>query len=99
MPLITDDPAANANTHSWEMHDLHSSSEDGEIPWVLSGPSPEALAAGLVDHLVEGNTEAVIARAQALGESVSHLATQGAWGVIKVWMEVHMLWAVAKTRW
>lgn len=45
MPLITDDPAASANTHSWELHDLHASAEDGEIPWVLSGPSPEALAA------------------------------------------------------
>ncbi|EPT01342.1 hypothetical protein FOMPIDRAFT_1029848 [Fomitopsis schrenkii] len=44
---------------------------------------PEALAAGLVDRLVKGDTEAVIAQAQALGESVSHLAAPGAWGVIK----------------
>ncbi|KAI0734252.1 ClpP/crotonase-like domain-containing protein [Fomitopsis betulina] len=44
---------------------------------------PEALAAGLVDCLVDGNTDAVIAKAQALGESVAHLAVQGAWGVIK----------------
>lgn len=45
MPLITDDPAANADNYSWESHDLHSSAEEGEIPWVLSGPSPEAVAA------------------------------------------------------
>ena len=45
MPLITDDPAATANSHSWEVHDLHASSEEGDIPWVLSGPSPEAIAA------------------------------------------------------
>ena len=43
MPLITDDPTANANNHSWEMHDLLSG-EEGEIPWVLAGPSPEAIA-------------------------------------------------------
>ncbi|KAK3691775.1 hypothetical protein LTR37_018433 [Vermiconidia calcicola] len=43
MPLITDDPAANANSHSWEMHDLHSA-EEGDIPWVLAGPSQEAIA-------------------------------------------------------
>ena len=45
MPLITDDPAASANSHSWEVHDLHASSEEGDIPWVLSGPSLEAIAA------------------------------------------------------
>lgn len=45
MPLITDNPAANAGNHSWEIHDLHSSTEEGEIPWVLAGPSPEAIAA------------------------------------------------------
>ena len=45
MPLITDDPAASANSHSWEIHDLHASSEEGEIPWVLSGPSTEAISA------------------------------------------------------
>jgi polyribonucleotide nucleotidyltransferase len=44
MPLITDDPAAAASSHSWESHDLNGSSEDGEIPWVLSGASPEAVA-------------------------------------------------------
>lgn len=44
-PLITDDPSANTDNHHWEIHDLHASSEDGEIPWVLSGPSPEAISA------------------------------------------------------
>lgn len=43
MPLITDDPSAT--THSWEVHDLHPSAEEGEIPWVLAGPSPEAIQA------------------------------------------------------
>lgn len=45
VPLITDEPAAGGNTHSWETHDLLGSSEAGDIPWVLSGPSPEAVAA------------------------------------------------------
>jgi polyribonucleotide nucleotidyltransferase len=45
MPLITDDPAANSSNHSWEQHDLHASAEEGEIPWVLSGPSAEAVQA------------------------------------------------------
>lgn len=45
MPLITDEPGAGANTHSWEEHDLNSSGEEGTIPWVLSGPSPEAVEA------------------------------------------------------
>ncbi|KZT73101.1 ClpP/crotonase [Daedalea quercina L-15889] len=44
---------------------------------------PEAFEAGLVDYLVKGDTEAVIAKAQAVGESVAHLAVAGAWGVIK----------------
>ena len=45
MPLITDDPDTSANTHSWECHDLHSSTEEGDIPWVLTGPSQEEIAA------------------------------------------------------
>ncbi|KAK5701987.1 hypothetical protein LTR97_004805 [Elasticomyces elasticus] len=45
MPLITDDPSTDVENHHWELHDLNSSAEEGEIPWVLSGPSPEALAA------------------------------------------------------
>ena len=45
MPLITDDAASTAGSHSWETHALHSSTEEGEIPWVLSGPSTEAVSA------------------------------------------------------
>ena len=45
MPLITDDPSANSNAHSWEAHELHGTTEEGEIPWVLAGPSVEAIAA------------------------------------------------------
>ncbi|KAM0723580.1 hypothetical protein Q7P37_000567 [Cladosporium fusiforme] len=45
MPLITDDASSNANTHSFEAHSLHTSTEEGEIPWVLAGPSPEAISA------------------------------------------------------
>jgi rRNA processing protein Krr1/Pno1 len=45
MPLITDDPAANAENHHWEIHDLHAASEEGDIPWVLSGPSTESVSA------------------------------------------------------
>lgn len=45
MPLITDDPSANASNHSWEVHDLHASGESGDIPWVLAGPSTDAIAA------------------------------------------------------
>jgi len=43
----------------------------------------EALEAGLVDHLVKGDTEAIIAKARQVGESVSGMACQGVWGVIK----------------
>jgi hypothetical protein len=40
MPLITDDASASANTHSFEAHSLHNSTEEGDIPWVLAGPLP-----------------------------------------------------------
>ena len=44
-----------------------------------------ALAAGLVDHIVPGNSaEAVLHKARELAESVDHLAKGGAWGLIKV---------------
>lgn len=43
----------------------------------------EALEAGIVDHIVKGDTEAIIAKAQEVGESVSSMAKLGAWGVIK----------------
>jgi len=45
MPLITDDPSADSEVHSWDAHDLHASSEEGEIPWTLYGPSAEAVSA------------------------------------------------------
>ena len=45
----------------------------------------EALAAGLVDHIVPGDSaEAVLRRARELAESVDSLAKGGAWGLIKV---------------
>ncbi|KAK3682574.1 hypothetical protein B0T22DRAFT_484618 [Podospora appendiculata] len=39
LPLITDDEDANADVHSWNLVEL-TSTEEGEIPWVLRG-SPE----------------------------------------------------------
>ena len=45
----------------------------------------EALAAGLVDHIVPGDSaEAVLQRARELAESVDTLAKGGVWGLIKV---------------
>lgn len=41
MPLITDDPEATADAHSWVIVD-NASSEEGDIPWVLKG-SPEGI--------------------------------------------------------
>ncbi|GBE88245.1 ClpP/crotonase [Sparassis latifolia] len=43
----------------------------------------EALQAGLVDHIVKGDTDAVLAKAQEVAESVRSCPTFGAWGVIK----------------
>ncbi|KAI0925905.1 hypothetical protein AcV5_008512 [Taiwanofungus camphoratus] len=43
----------------------------------------EALEAGIVDHIVKGDTEAVVAKAQEVAESVSGLSKQGSWGLIK----------------
>ena len=44
-----------------------------------------ALAAGLVDHIVPGDSaQAVLHRARELAESIDHLAKGGAWGLIKV---------------
>ncbi|KAH9940991.1 ClpP/crotonase-like domain-containing protein [Amylocystis lapponica] len=45
---------------------------------------PEALEAGLVDHLVKGDTEAVIAKAQEVADSVNGAARLGVWGAIKM---------------
>lgn len=44
----------------------------------------EALEAGFLDYIVQGNTEAVMAKAQEVAETVSPLAREGIWGVIKV---------------
>lgn len=44
----------------------------------------EALQAGLVDQIVTGNTEAVIAKAQQVADAVSPLCIPGSWGISKV---------------
>ncbi|KAF7976589.1 hypothetical protein HWV62_6071 [Athelia sp. TMB] len=44
----------------------------------------EALAAGLVDYIVEGNTAAILAKAEEVAETLSPLAREGVWGIIKV---------------
>ena len=44
----------------------------------------EALDAGLVDHIVAGNTESVVASAISLGDRVGPIAKEGVWGIIKV---------------
>ena len=45
----------------------------------------EALAAGLVDHIVPGDSaEAVLHKARELAELVDSLAKGGSWGLIKV---------------
>ena len=44
----------------------------------------EALKCGLVDYIVQGNTEEVLQRAQEVAESVSGQAQAGAWGLIRV---------------
>jgi enoyl-CoA hydratase/carnithine racemase len=48
----------------------------------------EALEAGFVDHIVQGNTAAVLAKAGEIAESVSPLAREGVWGIIKARLEV-----------
>lgn len=44
LPLITDDAGAGDQPFSWELHDLHADAPEGEIPWIISGPSPEDVA-------------------------------------------------------
>jgi len=50
----------------------------------------EALSAGLVDHIVGGGTEAVLAKAQEVAADVEHLAQLGGYGLIKreLWRDV-----------
>ncbi|KZT12957.1 ClpP/crotonase [Laetiporus sulphureus 93-53] len=43
----------------------------------------EAVEAGFIDHLVKGDSEAIIAKAMEVGDSASGMARMGAWGVIK----------------
>ena len=45
--MITDDPSAAADAFSWEVVDNTPSSNGdakSSIPWILSGPNPEAIA-------------------------------------------------------
>jgi enoyl-CoA hydratase/carnithine racemase len=44
----------------------------------------EALNAGLVDHLVSGDTEAVLEKAVVVARVVAPLAKSGVWGAIRV---------------
>jgi hypothetical protein len=44
----------------------------------------EALEAGFIDYIVQGNTTAILAKAEEVAESVSPLAREGVWGIIKV---------------
>jgi Delta3-Delta2-enoyl-CoA isomerase len=44
----------------------------------------EALEAGFVDHLVNGDTSEVIAKAEQVAAQVSNTAKEGVWGLIKV---------------
>lgn len=44
----------------------------------------EALESRLVDHIVPGDTEAVLQKAQQVGEAVAGHARSGAWGGIRV---------------
>ena len=48
----------------------------------------EALEAGLVDHIVGGDTEAVLTKAIELAASIEHLPQFGSYGVIKVCLAV-----------
>jgi len=44
----------------------------------------EALAAGLVDHIVEGKTADVLKKAEEVADGVGAKARTGVWGVIKL---------------
>lgn len=48
----------------------------------------EALEAGFVDHIVQGNTVAVLVKAEEIAEIASPLAREGVWGIIKARLEV-----------
>jgi len=42
------------------------------------------LGAGLVDHLVQGDTKAVLAKAEEVADQWAGNAKGGVWGIIKV---------------
>jgi len=44
----------------------------------------EALESGIVDHLVNGNTDAILSKAEYVADSVNSIAREGVWGIIKV---------------
>ena len=44
----------------------------------------EAHELGLVDHIVAGNTESLLAEAESMAGKLGSLAKSGAWGVNKV---------------
>jgi Delta3-Delta2-enoyl-CoA isomerase len=44
----------------------------------------EALQAGFVDHLVNGDTNAIMAKAEEVAAQISSTAKEGVWGLIKV---------------
>lgn len=46
----------------------------------------DALQAGIIDYIVDGNTEAILAKAEQVAEFASPLAREGVWGIIKVSM-------------
>lgn len=50
----------------------------------------EALSLGLVDRTVPGNTDAILAEAQSLAESIDSLPKTGVWGTnrVRVWSVV-----------
>jgi len=54
MPLITDDPEAAADNHSWDIVENNTSTEEGEIPWVLRGnPENVAKAKAVIEKMME----------------------------------------------
>jgi len=57
---------------------------------------PEALAAGMVDHIVNGGTEAILAKTEELANSVGPLAQGGVWGLIKRYIYRDTLKTISK---
>ena len=45
----------------------------------------------MVDHIVTGNTEAVIAKAQQVADAVSPFCIPGSWGISKVSKDIRKL--------